>query len=53
MINWKWGMDEFNLPLDYLKKISIKKEMHRKLWIWSRLLQKSLMENFIFCAVSQ
>ena len=21
------------------------------LWIWSRLLKKSLMENFIFCAV--
>ena len=24
----------------------------RKLRIWSHLLQKSLMENFIFCAVS-
>ena len=23
----------------------------RKLWIWSYLLEKSLMENFIFCAV--
>ena len=23
----------------------------RKLWIWSHLLKKSLMENFIFCAV--
>ena len=23
----------------------------RKLWIWSRLLKKSLMENFIFCVV--
>ena len=22
------------------------------LWIWSHLLSKSLMENFIFCAVS-
>ena len=22
------------------------------LWIWSHLLKKSLMENFIFCAVS-
>ena len=21
------------------------------LWIWSRLLKKSIMENFIFCAV--
>ena len=24
----------------------------RKLWIWSHLLKKSLMENFIFCAVT-
>ena len=23
----------------------------RKMWIWSRLLKKSLMENFTFCAV--
>ena len=23
----------------------------RKLWIWSHLLKKSLLENFIFCAV--
>ena len=23
----------------------------RKLWVWSHLLKKSLMENFIFCAV--
>ena len=23
------------------------------LWIWSHLLQKSFMENFIFCAVYQ
>ena len=24
----------------------------RKLWIWSHLLKKSFMENFIFCAIS-
>ena len=24
---------------------------HRKLWIWSHIPKKSLMENFIFCAV--
>ena len=24
----------------------------RKLWIWSHLLKKSLIENFIFCAVT-
>ena len=26
-------------------------QIRRKLWIWSYLLQKSFMENFIFCAV--
>ena len=31
-------------------KISIK-DFFRKLRIWSHLLKKSLMENFIFCAV--
>ena len=28
-------------------------QIRRKLWIWSYLLKKSLMENFIFCAVYQ
>ena len=28
-------------------------QIHSKLRIWSYLLKKSLMENFIFCAVSQ
>ena len=38
-------------------KISIKDfvskcdQIHRKLWIWSHLLTKSLMGNFIVCAV--
>ena len=27
-------------------------QIHRKLRIWSHLLNKSLMENFIFCAVT-
>ena len=27
-------------------------QIHRKLWIWSHLLEISLMENFIFCAVT-
>ena len=27
-------------------------QIRRKLRIWSHLLKKSLMENFIFCAVS-
>ena len=26
-------------------------QIHRILWIWSHFLKKSLMENFIFCAV--
>ena len=26
-------------------------QISRKLWIWSHLLKKSLIENFIFCAV--
>ena len=24
-------------------------QIHRKIWIWSHLLKKSLIENFIFC----
>ena len=28
-------------------------QIRRKLRIWSHLLKKSLMENFIFCAVQQ
>ena len=27
-------------------------QIRRKLWIWSHLLKKSVMENFIFCAVT-
>ena len=27
-------------------------QTRRKLWMWSHLLKKSLMENLIFCAVS-
>ena len=40
------------------KKFSIKDlfskcdQIRRNLRIWSRLLKKSLMENFIFCAVA-
>ena len=26
-------------------------QIRRKLWIWSHLLKKSVMESFIFCAV--
>ena len=30
---------------------SKREKIRRKLWIWSNCLKKSLMENFIFCAV--
>ena len=28
-------------------------QIRRKLQIWSHLLEKSIMENFIFCAVNE
>ena len=37
------------LNLGKSSKIAIE-QLHRKLWIWSHFLKKSLMENFIFCA---
>ena len=33
---------------DFLSKCD---QIRSKLWIWSHFLEKSLMENFIFCAV--
>ena len=39
------------------EKLSIKDffsksdQIRRKLWIWSHLLKKSLMKNYVFCAV--
>ena len=38
----KFSIEDFASICDHIR---------RKLWIWSHLLQKSLMENFIFCAV--
>ena len=35
--------------IDFFSKCD---QIRRKLWIWSHLLKKSLMENFIFCAVT-
>ena len=35
--------------MDFFSKCD---QISRKLWIWSHLLKKSLMENFIFCAVN-
>ena len=40
---WKFSIKDFFSKCD---------QIHRKLRIWSHLLKKSLMENFIFCAVS-
>ena len=33
---------------DFFRKCD---QIRMKLWIWSHLLNKSFMENFIFCAV--
>ena len=33
--------------MDFFSKYD---QIRRKLWIWSQLLKKCLMENFIFCA---
>ena len=35
-----------------IKELFRKYKIRRKLWIWSLLLKKYFMENFIFCAVS-
>ena len=37
----------------FIKVFSSKcNQVHRKLWAWSHLLKKSLMENFNFCDVA-
>ena len=48
-----------DLPLEnYALRFFIKNffskcdQIRRKLWIWSHLLKKFLMENFYFCAVT-
>ena len=38
---------EFSIK-DFFSKCD---QIRNFLWIWSHLLQKSLMDNFIFCAV--
>ena len=49
----------FYSPTAQKMKFSIKDffskcdQISKKLRIWSHLLKKSLMENFIFCAVTQ
>ena len=57
---WSNAKDQFNgliRTTAQKMKFSIKDffskcdQIHRKLRIWSHLLKKSLMENFIFCAV--
>ena len=36
---------------EHSKGLFTAQKIRRKLWIWSHLLKKCLMENFIFCAV--
>ena len=40
----KFFINDFFSKCDQIRSFS---------WIWSHLLKKSLMENFIFCSVSQ
>ena len=48
----------FHIPLHKKWRFSLKDffskcdQIRRKLWIWSHLLKKPLMENFIFCVVT-
>ena len=37
----------------FIKDFSKCDQIDKNLRIWSRLLKKSLMENFIFCAVTK
>ena len=54
------GSHEISLQEDAAKKMNVSinqsfcrcEQICRKLCIWSHLLKKSLMGNFIFCAVS-
>ena len=39
--DFKFSIEDFFSTCDQIRK---------KLWIWSHLLKKSLMENFTFCA---
>ena len=56
LILWRTSLVQ-SLATTQNMKFSIKdlfskyEQIHRKLWIWSHLLKKSLIENFIFCAV--
>ena len=40
----------FSIKDFFSKGDQIRRKLHRKLRIWSHLLKKSFMENFIFCA---
>ena len=59
LVQWKSGKVQLTSISDTAQKLkfSIKDfsgkcdQIRRKLWIWSHLLEKSLMENLIFCAV--
>ena len=51
--HWKWLALYTTQKMKFSSKDFSSKcdQIHRKLRIWSHLLEKSLMENFIFCAV--
>ena len=60
-LNVKYSLSPYTLnehPLQQEMKFSIKyffskcDQIRRKLRIWSHLLKKCLMENFIFCALT-
>ena len=53
IVNFSINRHAFHKKRNFSLRFLISKcnEMHRKLRILSHLLKKSLMENFIFCAV--
>ena len=57
MINYLMSISD-GCQVHCTKKVSIKdffskcNQIRRKLWIWSHLLKKCLMEKFIFCAAA-
>ena len=48
-----WHVQVNQLKINILYVFSKCDQIGRKMWIWSHLLKKSLMENFVFCAVHQ
>ena len=54
MKKWEWKcIDSTAEKMKFSIKYFFSKcdQIHSFLWIWSHLLKKSLIKNFIFCAV--